>query len=124
MVFQFDDGDSRAAGFEPNRFCGGLECAAARYDFSGVRENVFEAGPGNDDPAGGRAEAQSAADAGRRCGPSGEVVLGAEGESVGSAAHGVGEDASDGWSSDAGVAVVTLSAASLDHPSDASSPTL
>src|SRR5207302_8920240 len=95
-----------AAGHLPDRFCGGMEFVlSAGLDFPDLREDFSAAGSGDDDPASGRAKAQSAIDADRRCGPASEMVFLAEGEFDRFTEDGRADGASDGWS---GIAALAL----------------
>ena len=78
----------------------------AGLDFPDFRQDFSAAGSGDDDPAGGRIEAQSAADADRRCGPAGKMVFRAEGEFDRVAADGRADGASDGWTGNVAVAIL------------------
>ena len=64
------------------------------------REHVRAAGSGDDDPTGGRIEVRSGADADRRCGQAGEMVLRAEAGAAGCGADRGADEASDGWAGD------------------------
>jgi len=52
VVFEFDDGDACAARFEPDRFCGCLECAVAGGDFRMFAKTFLRQDQEDDDPAG------------------------------------------------------------------------
>jgi hypothetical protein len=86
-----------------------LEPVDARLDFSNICAEIFAAGPGDDDSASRRAEAQSAADVDRRRGPAGEMVFRAEGGTAGIATNRCGDGASDEWASDFALAVLRRS---------------
>src|SRR2546429_6293509 len=91
----------------PDRFRGGVEFVLpAGFDFPDLRQDLSPPGSGDDDPAGGRIEAQSAVDADRRRGPAGEVVFRAEGQPDRVATDGRGHGASYGWAGDIKMAVV------------------
>src|SRR2546429_9824901 len=85
----------------PDRFRGGVEFVLpAGFDFPDLRQDLSPPGSGDDDPAGGRIEAQSAVEADRRRGPAGEVVFCAEGQHDRDAAVGGGGGASYGRDGD------------------------
>jgi len=107
VVLEPRDGDAGAAGSLPDRFRGGVEFVLpAGFDFPDLRQDLSPPGSGDDDPAGGRIEAQSAVDADRRRGPAGKVVFCAEGQPDRVATDGRGDGASYGWAGDIKMAVV------------------
>lgn len=83
-----------------------MEFVFASVDLSYFCEEVFAARSGDDDPASRRIEAQSALDADRRCGPTGEVVLRVESEPPRIATDGGSDGASDEWAGYIALAVL------------------
>ena len=87
VVFQLDDGDAGDAFDVPNRRGRGVECvlssAVCDVDRDVFWSEIRASGSGDNGRAGARAAISSGADADRRCGQTGEVVLRAEAGAAG-----------------------------------------